>query len=256
MSFLALFTVPQFVAIGLIFIWTGFVRSGIGFGGAALGLPLLLLVDDKPLVFLPIIGSHLLFFTFLTISSRSHNINWAIVAKVMAIIILPKIAGLIGLFNFPTYWLVIAVFCITLFYGFTWLINYQIRSQSKIVDLILLVLGGYVSGTSLIGAPLIVAVVAKYVSKVQLRETLFVLWIILVTFKMSAFVVYDVDLQWQFSLALLPLVAIGHFVGLKAHDYLVNTDSTTFHRFLGAALVVVSIAGLFKYILINTGVSQ
>jgi len=254
MGFLDLFTAPQFIAIGLIFIWTGFVRTGIGFGGAALGLPLLLLVDDKPLVYLPIIGTHLLFFTFLTLSSRSHNINWPIVAKVMAIIIVPKIAGLVGLFNFPTHWLVIAVFCITLLYGFTWLTNYQIKSQSKAVDFFLLVLGGYVSGTSLIGAPLIVAVVSKYVSRIQLRETLFVLWIILVSFKMSAFVIYDVELQWQFSLALLPLVALGHFVGLKAHDYLVKTDSTTFHRFLGAALIVVSIGGLFKYIMESANV--
>ena len=69
----------------------------------------------------------------------------------MAIIVLPKIAGLIGLFNLPNNWLVIIVFCITLFYGLTWLFNYQIRSKSKAVDVILLALGGYISGTSLIG---------------------------------------------------------------------------------------------------------
>lgn len=253
MDFLQEFSNGQLIAIGLIFIWTGFVRTGIGFGGAALGLPLLLLVDDKPLVFLPVIGTHLLFFTFLTLSSRIHNVNWPVIAKVMAVIVLPKIAGLIGLFNFPTYWLVIAVFSITLFYGFSWLINYTIRSQSKVVDSILLVLGGYVSGTSLIGAPLIAAVVSRHVSRIQLRETLFVLWIILVTFKMGAFIVYDVELQWQLSLALLPLVAIGHFAGLKAHDYLVKTDSKTFHRFLGASLIAVSLAGLFKYIMDSNG---
>lgn len=249
MSFLDLFSPAQFVAIGLIFIWSGFVRAGIGFGGAALSLPLLLLVDDKPLVYLPIIGSHLLFFTTITLWTRKHNINWSIVIRVMAVIILPKLAGLVGLFNFPTLWLVIAVFSITLFYGVTWLLNYKIRSESKTLDFILLVLGGYVSGTSLIGAPLIVAVVSKYVNKIQLRETLFVLWIILVTFKMGAFAAYDVDLQWKLSLAFLPLVAIGHFAGLKAHDYWVNADSTSFHRVLGAALIAVSIAGLLKYIL-------
>ena len=248
MEFLDLFSPIQLVFIGLIYIWTGFVRTGIGFGGAALGLPLLLLVDDKPLVFLPIIGTHLLFFTSITLITRRHNINWSIVAKVMAIIILPKIAGLIGLFNLPIQWLIIAVFSITLFYGFTWLLNYKIKSKSKSVDFILLILGGYVSGTSLIGAPLIVAVVSKYVNKIQLRETLFVLWIILVLFKMGAFIVYEVDLQWEFSLALLPLVAIGHFVGLKAHNYWVNSDSTTFHQILGAALILVSVAGLIKII--------
>jgi len=248
MDFLNIFTTGQLIAITLIFIWTGFVRSGIGFGGAALGLPLLLLVDDKPLVFLPIIGTHLLFFTTITLASRSHNINWPVVGKVMAVIVLPKIAGLIGLFNFSNFWLVMAVFSITLFYGVTWLINYTIKSQSKVVDVILLMLGGYVSGTSLIGAPLIAAVVARYVTRIQLRETLFVLWIILVILKMGAFVAYDVDLQWQFSLVLLPFVAIGHVIGLKAHDYLVTSDSTLFHRFLGLSLIVVSLVGLVKYI--------
>jgi hypothetical protein len=252
MDFLNIFTTGQLAAIVLIFIWTGFVRSGIGFGGAALGLPFLLLVDDKPLVFLPIIGTHLLFFTSITLLSRSQNINWPVVGKVMVVIVLPKIAGLIGLFSFPNYWLVMAVFSITLFYGFTWLINYTIKSQSKIVDIILLALGGYVSGTSLIGAPLIAAVVSRHVTRIQLRETLFVLWIILVTLKMSAFIAFDVELQWQFSLALLPFVAIGHFVGLKAHDYLVTSDSTTFHRFLGASLIVVSLVGLVKYIFENS----
>ena len=248
-----MFTTGQLIAITLIFIWTGFVRTGIGFGGAALGLPLLLLVDDKPLVFLPVIGTHLLFFTGITLLTRVHNVNWPVVTKVMAVLVLPKIAGLIGLFSFPNYWLVIAVFSITLFYGFTWLFNYTIRSQSKVVDGFLLMLGGYVSGTSLIGAPLIAAVVARHVSRIQLRETLFILWIILVTFKMGAFIAYDVELQWQLSLALLPFVAIGHFIGLRAHDHLVTSDSTTFHRFLGATLIAVSVLGLVKYMSEHSG---
>lgn len=252
MSFLHDFTSQQLIFIVLIFIWTGFVRTGIGFGGAALGLPLLLLVADRPLVFLPIIGTHLLFFTSITLASRIQNVNWPVVGKVMLVLFIPKVIGLIGLFSFPTYWLVIAVFCITLFYGFTWLINYTIKSQSKSVDLVLLILGGYVSGTSLIGAPLIAAVVSRHVSRIQLRETLFVLWIILVTFKMGAFVAYEVELQWQFSLALMPFVAIGHFTGLRLHDYLVKTDGSTFHRFLGASLIIVSLVGLIKYIFDST----
>ncbi len=241
-------TYLQFAAIAGIFIWTGFVRTGIGFGGAALGLPLLLLVDDKPLVFLPIIGTHLLIFTTYTLASRIQNVNWPIVGKAMSIIIIPKILGLIGLLSLPNYWLIIIVFSITLFYGATWLFNYTIRSQSKTVDVALLSLGGYISGTSLTGAPLIVAVVARYVSKIQLRETLFVIWIILVAFKMGAFIVYDVELQWQFSLVLMPFVAIGHFIGLRVHDFFVNSDSNTFHRVLGSALIVVSGVGLIKHI--------
>ncbi len=238
----------QFIAIAAIFIWTGFVRSGIGFGGAALGLPLLLLVDDTPLVFLPIIGTHLLLFTTFTVATRLKDVNWPIVGKSMSIIIVPKILGLIGLLSLPNYWLIIIVFSITLFYGATWLLNYTIRSQSKTVDVALLSLGGYISGTSLTGAPLIVAVVARYVNKVQLRETLSVIWIILVTFKMIAFVVYGVELQWQFSLVLIPFVAIGHFIGLRAHEYFIHSDSNTFHRVLGSSLIVISSIGLIKHI--------
>ncbi len=241
-------TALQMVAIAAIFVWTGFVRTGIGFGGAALGLPLLLLVDDKPLVFLPIIGTHLLLFTSFTVATRIKNVNWPMVAKSMSIIILPKILGLIGLLSLPNYWLIVIVFSITLFYGMTWLFNYTIRSQSKAVDVALLSLGGYISGTSLTGAPLIVAVVARYVDKIQLRETLSVLWIILVAFKMIAFVIYGVELQWQFSLILIPFVAIGHVIGLRVHDYFMHTDSPMFHRVLGTALIVISSIGLIKHI--------
>ncbi|HIP81705.1 MAG TPA: sulfite exporter TauE/SafE family protein [Leucothrix mucor] len=250
MDFIQAFTPLQFIAIGLIFIWTGFVRTGIGFGGAALGLPLLLLVDDKPLIFLPIIGFHLLFFSSLTLSTRIHNVNWSVIYKVLLIIIVPKVIGILGLFNFPNRWLVMAVFCITLIYGLMWLFNYVIKSQNKAVDFSLLVIGGYVSGTSLIGAPLMVAVISRYVERSQLRETLFVLWVILVSIKMSAFVVYEVDLQWQLALLLLPLAGVGHYIGLRTHEYLLRSDTVTFHRVLGAALIVVSLAGLLKYLIL------
>ncbi len=69
-------TTEQLIAIGIIFIWIGFVRTGLGFGGAAFGLPLLLLVHENTLYFLPIIGTYLLFFTSLTLSSRINNVDW------------------------------------------------------------------------------------------------------------------------------------------------------------------------------------
>ena len=56
----------QYLLIGLVFIWSGFVRSGLGFGGAVLSLPFLLLIDNQPLVYLPLIAAHLLFFSGLT----------------------------------------------------------------------------------------------------------------------------------------------------------------------------------------------
>ena len=57
----------QYSFVGLIFVWSGFVRSGLGFGGAVLSLPFLLLVLDDPLIFLPLIAVHLLVFSSLTI---------------------------------------------------------------------------------------------------------------------------------------------------------------------------------------------
>ena len=52
----------QYGLIAIIFIWSGFVRSGLGFGGSVLSLPFMLLVDNRPLVYLPLISVHLLFF--------------------------------------------------------------------------------------------------------------------------------------------------------------------------------------------------
>ena len=86
------FSEAQWAAIVVIFVWTGFVRSGIGFGGAALGLPLLLLVEEAPLFFLPIIGIHLLVFTSLTAGGRLRNIDWRFVRGSMGWMIVPKIA--------------------------------------------------------------------------------------------------------------------------------------------------------------------
>ena len=57
----------QFSLIALIFAWSGFVRSGIGFGGALFTLPFLLLVHNDPLIFLPIISIHLLLFASTTL---------------------------------------------------------------------------------------------------------------------------------------------------------------------------------------------
>ena len=57
------FTSIEIVFISLIFIWIGFVRTGLGFGGAVLGLPLLMLVGGSPIDWLPINGIHLFFFS-------------------------------------------------------------------------------------------------------------------------------------------------------------------------------------------------
>jgi uncharacterized membrane protein YfcA len=240
------FSLWQYIAIGTVFIWTGFVRSGLGFGGAALALPFMLLIYPKPLFFLPIIGLHLLFFATLTTGRRLGNVNWRFLKNALAVMIVPKMVGILGLLNLPGEWLSLLVFIITFIYALTYVFDYSIQSQRRWVDAILLMLGGYISGTSLIGAPLIVAVTMRYVAPTQLRDTLFALWIILVCIKLIALMIAGVELNMAFSLWLLPLAGIGHYFGLKAHETLIGRGAVEFRRILGVLMIGVTTLGLWQ----------
>jgi len=247
----------QYVLIGLIFAWSGFVRTSLGFGGAVLALPFLLLVVNEPLVFLPIIAIHLLIFSS-WIAWNGHrqlqqagssaavqsNIDWGYLGKALKIMIVPKLVGVVGLLTLPASVMTSIIFGIVIIYAIGYVLNKPFRSNNKYVDYVLLGLGGYVSGTSLIGAPLIVSVFATHVAKEQLRDTMFVLWFILVVIKMVSFVIAGVDLQLIHQLWLLPCAFIGHLLGEKAHRYLLNADTGLFFRVLGAVLIVVSVVGL------------
>ncbi len=236
----------QYITTALIFVWTGFVRSGLGFGGAALGLPLLLLVVDDPLVWIPLIGIHLLFFSAITVGSRLGAVDWPFLKKAFSIMIIPKLIGVFGLLTLPTDIMVTFVYIITLFYGFVYLLKYQIKSQSHAFDAALLLIGGYISGTSLIGAPLIVAVFMHRVSKEMLRNTLFILWFILVSIKLAVLATVDINFWWVHHLWLLPAAAIGHVVGLKLHDRLISGDNLHFKQLIGAALIIICGVGLLR----------
>ena len=239
------FSTAQLLLTALIFVWTGFVRSGLGFGGGALGLPLLLFVEPDPLLWLPVIGAHLLFFSGITLRTRLNNVDWGYLRHSSQFIIPAAIVGVLGLLNLPTQWVLVFIYSVTLFYAFTWVMNRAIESHSKWVDRSLLVLGGYVAGTSLTGAPLMVAVYMRNVSREQLRNTLFVLWFVLVVIKMSTFAVLGVDLHLLTALALLPVAAIGHITGLRVHDSVMRNDEK-FKRWIGAGLMVVSVLGLWN----------
>ncbi len=238
------FDLLQTLLIGLIFLWTGFVRTGLGFGGAALGLPLMLFIDNQPLLWLPIIGSHLLFFSGLTLRTRLNNVDWAYLRRSSLYIIPAALVGVFGLLNLPIRWLLIFIYSVTLFYAFIWVMNWAIHSRHDWVDKLLLILGGYVAGTSLTGAPLMVAVYMRNVAKTQLRDTLFVLWFILVAIKMSTFAAVGVDLHLLTALMLLPVAAIGHVLGLKAHDAITRNDQH-FKRWIGLGFMIVSGLGLW-----------
>jgi hypothetical protein len=241
------FSLYQTIAVALLFVWTGFVRTGLGFGGAALGLPLFLFISNQPLFWLPIISVHLLFFSGLTLFTRLNNVDWTYLRHSSVYIVPPAIVGVIGLVNLPASWLNIFIYSVTLFYGVIWFMNYVIESHHNWVDKLLLMLGGYIAGTSLTGAPLMVAVFMRKVRKEQLRDTLFVLWFALVSIKMTTFIVLKVDLHFLAALTLLPIAAIGHFMGLKAHNAISRND-VAFKRWMGGGVVMISAMGLWDQI--------
>lgn len=247
----------QYALIGLIFAWSGFVRTSLGFGGAVLALPFLLLVVNEPLVFLPIIAIHLLIFSSWIAwqgnrqlkqagggSAVESNIDWRYLFKALKIMIIPKLVGVVGLLTLPGNIMTSIIFAIVLVYAIGYVLNKPFKSNNKYVDIALLALGGYVSGTSLIGAPLIVAVFATHVAKEQLRDTMFVLWFILVVIKMISFLFAGVDLQLIHQLWLLPCAFVGHLVGERAHRYILKADTAVFFRVLGGVLILVSVMGL------------
>ena len=239
------FTAPELFYIALIFIWAGFVRSGLGFGGAALALPLMLFIYNQPIYWLPIIGSHLLFFSALTLRNRLNNVDWQYLKTSCLYIIPAALVGVAGLLTLPNQWLVVFIYSVTLFYACVWLLGINIRSNRNWVDKLLLTLGGYIAGTSLTGAPLMVAVYMRNVPLTQLRNTLFVLWFILVSIKMSTFALLSVDLHFLTALLLLPVAGVGHVIGLKAHDLILQNDKL-FRRIIGGVLVIISLLGLIR----------
>lgn len=237
------FSSTELVLVAFIFIWTGFVRSGLGFGGAALGLPLMLFIFDKPVYWLPIIGLHLLFFTSLTLRTRLHNVDWNYLKKSSLYIIPSALAGVFGLITLPNHWLIIFIYSVTLFYATLWFLSINIQSNNNWLDRFLLAMGGYVAGTSLTGAPLMVAVYMRNVAAEQLRNTLFVLWFILVAIKMTTFKILGIDLHLLTSLMLLPVAAIGHVIGLKTHHLILRNDER-FKHVIGGVLIIISLLGL------------
>ncbi|MCL1483259.1 sulfite exporter TauE/SafE family protein [Marinobacter sp. M3C] len=271
----------QYGLIALIFIWSGFVRSGLGFGGAVLSLPFLLLVKDAPLVFLPIIAVHLLVFSSLTIwmnnrrsqsqkggnnsqtltgfgpdaaatapeSKVESTVDWPYLWRMLRIMIVPKLIGVFGLFTLPANVLSSIIFVIVAIYSVSYVLNRPFRSNSKAVDVGLLMAGGYISGTSLIGAPLIIAVAAQHLPREKLRDTLFGLWFILVLIKLAAFIWVGLDLQLIHHLWLLPCAAIGHVIGLRFHDRILKAETPVFFRLLGVVLFIVSSVGIVSVLL-------
>jgi hypothetical protein len=61
---------------------------------------------------------------------------------------------------------------------------------------------------------------------------------------MAAFIWAGVDLQLVHHLWLLPCAAIGHVLGLYAHERILRAETPVFFRVLGVVLLVVSGVGM------------
>jgi len=235
----------QYLAIALIFVWGGFVRSGLGFGGAALTMPLLLLIVDSPIYVLPVIAVHMLVLGSMTLLRQMDRVDWRYLGRALVVILPFKVIGVLGLLSLSGEVLTGIVYAITAVYALSYILNLPFRSTGRIGDTLLLALGGYVSGTSLTSAPLIIAVFARYVEASRLRETLFALWVILVTIKLGGFVATDTDLQLRHHLWLFPCAGIGHLFGLRLHRQLQALHPERFLRWIGVVLLIVTVIGVW-----------
>ena len=248
----------QYALIVIVFIWSGFVRAGFGFGGALFTIPFLLLILNDPLFFLPIISIHLLFFAALTLflSHRSNQgekpetvqeaINWRFVRYALLIMLIPKLPGVVGLLILPSNLMNSIIFLLIGGYAITYIIGRPLQSNSRLFDTVFLILGAYISGTSLIGGPLVIAVAMRHIQAHEFRNTLFVLWFVLVSIKLCAFALAGVDLQLMASLWLLPFAGIGHVIGQKFHHRLLQHSNARFYQILGWVLLSTSLVGLLQ----------
>ena len=244
-----IFSPLELLMIAIIFTWIGFVRTGLGFGGAVLGLPILMLIGGSPIDWLPIIGIHLLFFSSITLSNSLRQVDWYYLKKSLPWILPAKIIGVIGLLSLPPNVMTVIVYLIAILYSLTWINNSQIISKKTWVNNLLLFFGGYLSGTSLMGGVLLVAVYMSHIDLKKLRNTLFVLWFFLVSIKMVAFMAVGVYIDWRFSLMLIPVAALGHFIGLRMHERMIKSDAK-FKRWMGGVLIIVCMVGLLKVIVL------
>ena len=228
------------------------MRSGLGFGGALFTLPFLLLIHNDPLFFLPIISLHLLFFAGLTViqsergtkDANSTSVNWQFVRYSLLVMILPKLAGVVGLLVLPTALMNLIIFSLIAAYSLTYILGKPLQSNSRLIDIVFLIAAAYISGTSLIGGPLVIAVAMRHIRPHEFRNTLFVIWWILVSIKLCAFVIADVDIQLLNALWLLPFAGIGHLIGHRFHQQLLQRDSASFYRILGWILLGTAIVGI------------
>lgn len=240
------FILINIVILMIAFWWSGFVRAGLGFGGAALMYPIALLAVDSVLFLVPIVAVQLLVLSSITLIKGYRDVDWKAVFGVFAIILPTTLIGIFGLIKLPEFTLLMLVYGIVIIYSISYIFPLKLSKPNNFFSLISLMLGGYLAGLSLAGAPIIAAVVLKYLPKQTVRNSMFVIWILLVSLKLATLQYYEVDLQLQHQFWLFPCAIVGHLMGLKMHDHLLKLDTEQFYRWLGIALFTISIIGVIK----------
>ena len=242
------FTTLSIIVLVIAFWWSGFVRAGFGFGGAGLMYPIAFLVVDSVLFIVPIVGFHLLFFSGITLAMGGYKtVDWKTTLIFLMLILPTTLMGVFGLLELPDFWVLMSVYIILIVYSLGYVFNFKPAKPNPWFNVPALIVGGYVSGLSLSGAPIIAAVALQYLKKEQARSSMYVLWFVLVTVKLSTLYAYDVDMQLQHQLWLLPVATIGHLMGLRLHDYLLKVQNQKFYRWMGIALLSLSIIGLARH---------
>ena len=176
----------------------------------------------------------------------SSNIDWVYLWQALKVMAIPKLIGVIGLLTISPQIISSVIFAIISVYAVGYILNRRFESKNPWVERGLLALGGYVSGTSLTGAPLIISVFANHVAKHQLRDTLFVLWFILVLHQeWPPSWLLGVDLQLVHQLWMFSLRTRGPPVWEKnCTPGFVAAETPTFFRLLGVALLITALVGL------------
>lgn len=243
------FTPITVIVLLIAFWWSGFVRAGLGFGGAGLMYPIAFLVIDSVLFIVTVVGVHLLFFSLITLCSGGYKkVDWPTTIKLLLIILPPTLVGVFGLLQMSDFLLLMVVYGILILYSLSYIFQFETK-PSPWLNVPILLLGGYVSGLSLSGAPLIAAVALQYLKKEQARESMYVLWVVLVFIKLATLIAYDVDMNWEHHLWLLPMAILGTLMGTRLHKKIQAMQNEQFYRWMGFTLLALSLTGLIRHLL-------
>ena len=238
------FSLYTIAVLCIAFIWSGFVRAGLGFGGAGLMYPVALLAVDSVLFLVPIICVQLIFFASITLFKDFGKINWPVMKRAFLIILPPFMVGVFGLIQLPELWVLLTLYIIIIAYSCNYLLYSEKLTPKPWLDYPLLLVGGYVSGLSLSGAPLIAAIVIRQLDKKEIKASLFILWVVLCCIKLATLGYFEVDLQLEHQLWLLPCALVGHVLGNRFHDKILRLKPVILYRLIGSAMLILCLASL------------